>query len=305
MKTRKAEKCKRVFRARPPCRSAVLQKGRISRVVSREARLFLLSQRSHATIEPPDSAVSRKIPRSNTIGLMRVFHLLRLFAADGRASSDASPPTSSYYSFRASSSAVPATAATARALPRRIDCAMHIGTLTRRTLGRSGGAERDVPFVATSGASKMPRFRHGDRSSFNTNRPAVDQSPSNLLPCRLDDSAECLSRNTHLLRRLFLIQPQVVGQPQRLELVYGEHHFVQVFRGHSRRLEDRLAGHPCDATAALWSRHDVISRFHAYYEHMLITCQGGSWPPEKTRFPNSANGSFLAIRFSRGSKSAE
>jgi hypothetical protein len=60
-----------------------------------------------------------------------------------------------------------------------------------------------------------------DRTAFDAQGFSVDQGIGDLLVSRFEDSAERLSRDTHFLRGVGLIQSLKIGQPDRLELIDG------------------------------------------------------------------------------------
>jgi tRNA-Thr(GGU) m(6)t(6)A37 methyltransferase TsaA len=81
-----------------------------------------------------------------------------------------------------------------------------------------------VPAVGTLESSHFSHFYY---SSFDSQGHAFDQRLGHFLSGRFHDPPESLPRYLHSLCGLLLVEPLVVGQPQRLVFVYCEFHFLQ------------------------------------------------------------------------------
>jgi hypothetical protein len=87
---------------------------------------------------------------------------------------------------------------------------------------------RQVPGVLAFIALEMPGVLHRYIPPFYSEILAVHQSLRHLLARRLDDPAESLSGDSHLLGRLLLIHALKVSEPDRLQLVHREQNVISM-----------------------------------------------------------------------------
>jgi hypothetical protein len=146
--------------------------------------------------------------------------------------------------------------------------------LTGGALGGATRSEWDFPDVLAIRTFERSHFGHFYHSSFDSEGHALNQDLGHLLPGRLNDPAEGLSRDAHLFGGILLIEPLIVGQPQRLVFVHRQFDFLQSAPRHARRLQEGEVRSRCDSTAALWSwQFPGLLLTSNDYRHMLISSQ--------------------------------
>jgi LysM repeat protein len=88
----------------------------------------------------------------------------------------------------------------------------------------------------------------------------VDERLRDLPVRRRDDAAEGGARDTHAPRRLLLVEPLEVGEPQGLELVESHRDALGLAAAPAGRSEDRCRWLTSDQAAAMGSGHYQASR---------------------------------------------
>ena len=90
--------------------------------------------------------------------------------------------------------------------------------------------------TATAGCN---RWRAGNRAALDRQRTALGEGMSHLATSGGKDSADGRSTDAHLCSDNPLVEPLVIRQPHRLQLIESEANPYQIPRGHPGGLIDR------------------------------------------------------------------
>ena len=128
------------------------------------------------------------------------------------------------------------------------NCPMNVGTSAIRALVRPAATIRQVPRRAAVDTTESSHVRHFYNTSFYPQGFTVNQDFGHLPVSRVHYSPKGLAGNVHLLRCLLLIKSLQVGQSDRLELIDGQCHFLELQYGYTPRFEVAAVGVPSDSS---------------------------------------------------------
>ena len=157
-------------------------------------------------------------------------------------------------------------------------------------VGGDGDADvHDGLLLTGRGGSERLRVRGVDVPPLEPQAPSASEHFGHLPVRRVEDSPESGPRDPHPPRGLFLVQPFLVGQPDRLELVERHHDLFEQPGGDARGLEEDGAGRLRRSSGR---RRDVASsREFRTYAQNTIRRQPPDQPRDRPRAcaPGSAS----------------
>jgi len=104
-------------------------------------------------------------------------------------------------------------------------CPENIAALAGGAATGSARSERHFPGVVAFRTLEFPCGVHPKRSPLDPQGLALDQGLRDFFACGVDDSAEGLPGDVHLLSGLLLVGSFKIGKPDSLKLVNRQNHF--------------------------------------------------------------------------------